>query len=356
MRLNIFKSLFGFFVATAAVSCSNDQVIDELRPAGGETDMISFMVADDLTRGGSFGNRPGTSTRGDVVNGVSDIDKIAVFGNFDNSSKKIVLFNGTKVQNDNGAWTYSDIRYWFKGEYNFAAIYPATAPAIKDLNFSDNNSLSFTYSPADYTESVDILTATHHRFYKSGPASKVTFTLQHIFSRINFIAKVDPTSSQSFVIKRLVLKNVKTSGEYVITPAPTTTEIDDFYANWNTSDSKGTLFDYDSEKEAVINKNATFTFFPNDHALMLIPQEVPSDVTIEITYYPEDNKADEKTIPVNLYETTVSAHRGKWERGHTYTYSFSLGDNESIIFNSPTIQKWEEAEGGNYIVTDKYNK
>ncbi len=352
MRLNIYNSLMGLCVAAAAVSCSNELVDSDLNHVGGEeTGMISFVVTNELTRGGSFGNRPGTSTRGEVVNGEENMDKIAVYGNYDNSSNKLVLFNGTEVQNNNGTWTYSDTRYWFKGEYNFAAIYPASANAIKNLTYTDN-SLSFTYSPADYTESEDILTATHHRFYESGETSKVAFDFNHIFSRINFVAKVDPTSSKSFVIERLVLKNVSTSGTYTITPASTTTETNDFYSAWtDVSASNGVLFDYQTSVEATPEKS--YSFFPDSQALMLIPQAVDENIEVEITYYPKGDKGAIKTVPANLYLTTAIAHNAEWLRGKTYSYSFTLGDNESIIFNNPTIQSWNEAEGGNYIVTDK---
>ena len=164
MRLNIFKSLFGLCVASMAVSCSNDQVIDDLPPAGGnDSDMISFMVADNNTRGGSFGNRPGLSTRASITT-TDNIEQksFAVYGDMkalDSSNNSIVIFNGDEVKHDGIEWKYSNLRYWFANyDYSFTALYPYTEnkAAIQNLKYTDN-SLSFTYSPSTYTDYLAII-------------------------------------------------------------------------------------------------------------------------------------------------------------------------------------------------------
>ncbi len=356
MRLNIYNSLLGLCVATAAVSCSNELVDSDFNHVGGEeTDMISFVVAENLTRGGSFGNRPGTSTRGAVIGSKEDLEKnnFVVYGNvlLPNYSTPTRIFNGTEVSHDGSGWKYSGTQYWISNsEYNFAAIYPATANAIKNLTYTDN-SLSFTYSPKNYTESEDILTATHHRFYESGEPSKVAFDFQHIFSRINFVAKVNEGSGETFVIDRLALVNVATTGTYTITPenVGSAIETNDFYSEWtNLSEKTNTLFEY--TKGIEVSEDKPFVFFPDNECLMVIPQSISKDLELQITYHVKGSNDPITPSPTKMYTITQASHGAKWLRGLTYTYNFSLGDNESIIFNAPTVQDWTDYEGGNYII------
>lgn len=352
MKLNKINSLIGLCVATAAVSCS-DALVDDVNkhPVGGEaSDMISFVVTNDYTRGGSFGNRPELSTRASITSSKEDMQKLpfAVYGDMNN----VVLFNGTEVSHGSSGWTYSNTQYWFEGEYSFVAIHPAKANS--NLEYSDGKlSLRYT-SPYQYE---DIMTATHRRVYTSGSVTPVYFEFNHIFSRINFIAKVDPTSQSQFKITRLALKNVATQASFEITPASTTSQTKDFSGGWqeiNDSDKNQVLFDnqYNGTNGTIDSKNS-FEFFPNDNALLIIPQGVSTDVELEITYKSlTDSDQSEKTVYSKLFATTVTAHNGIWAAGQSYTYIFTLGENESIIFNAPVVQAWSEAEGGNYVITD----
>lgn len=347
----------GVCVAAASVSCSNEPVDDGLRPAGdNDSEGISFVVADNYTRGGSFGSRPGLSTRASVTT-TDNIEQksFAVYGDMKalDSSKSILLFNGEEVSHNGSKWTYSNTRYWFANyDYSFAAAHPMlnNKAAISNLTYTDN-SLSFTYSPSKYSDGIDIMTATHRRNSNTA-VTPVNFEFHHILSRINFMAKVDNTAVNDIVITHLALVKVPTKAAYSITAASTGTNTNDYTEEWSDfldEDSNNTPFEL--TEEITIAKGTTHEFFPMENALMIIPQEVPEDVELQITYTTKGS-GKSTTASTPLRKLTITAHNGKWDMGKAYTYSFTLGDNESIIFNVPTVQDWNEAEGGNYVITD----
>ena len=358
MRLKVTHMLMGVCVATASVSCSNELVDDGLRPVGGnDSEGISFVVADDYTRGGSFENRPGLSTRATVTT-TDNIKKksFAVYGDMkplDSSNNPIVIFNGDEVSHDGSEWKYSNTRYWFSNyDYSFAAVHPKldNKAAIQNLKYTDN-SLSFTYSPSTYSDGIDIMTATHRRNSNTA-VTPVNFEFHHILSRINFKAKVDNTAVNDIIITHLALVNVPAKADYSITAASTGTNTNDYTEKWSDfldKDTNNPLFEFSDE--ITIAKGTTKEFFPMEDALMIIPQEVPDDVELQITYTTK-NSGKSTTASTKLKNLTITAHNGVWEMGKAYTYSFTLGDNESIIFNVPTVQDWNEAEGGNYVITD----
>ncbi|MDE7349936.1 MAG: fimbrillin family protein [Muribaculaceae bacterium] len=340
------------------MSCSNDQVIDDPRPAGGnDSDMISFMVADDYTRGGSFGNRPGSSTRGAAVTTRDNIynNTFAVFGDMtslDSSYdvKNLVIFNGDEVKHDGTQWAYSNPRYWFTNyEYSFVALYPKTFTGLAaDLSY-ENNRLAFSYTlPSDYTQATDILIAGHRRkAATSNVDKKVELGFGHIMSRLNFVAKVEYTGQNSGIeIKSITIKGIASKGTYTALPATISTgysETSDFAeAAWTISTSEKIAYTKDTSKIPEVDKS--FSLFPSTDPLFVIPQEVTGDLVVEITY--SVNGKDEDPIEGYLDSALIT----EWIPGRAYTYSFTIKDNESIIFDAPTVQEWTDYEGGQYII------
>ncbi len=350
----------GLCVAAAAVSCSNELVDSDFNHVGSEeTDMISFVVADDLTRGGSFGNRPGTSTRG-AVSKPEDINTFAVYGTFNNSSNNRVLFNGTEVsQGNDGKWTYGKKQYWSEGEYSFLAIYPHTDPATTPLSnvdySSDSNSLSFQYTlPTDYKNATDILIAGHKRKYAdASDADVVKLYFSHIMSRINFVAKIDPAIRNTEIkIKNITLKGVASKASCTVGLAeilPGSKQTSDLAGlTWTVSQTPQRI-QFSKDTDATLNsanKIYSAELFPVDDQLLVIPQTVTSDILVEMTY---SRNGKETTIQGRMRSASY-AHGYSWSAGRSYTYSFTLGVDDYIIFDTPAVDVWDEDEGGNYIV------
>ena len=78
---------------------------------------------------------------------------------------------------------------------------------------------------------------------------------------------------------------------------------------------------------------------------MVFPQALTSDVYFEITYS-TDGGTNYTTQKVQLISSPLSV----WEAGRRYSYSFTVSDNDRILFDVPTVNGWDEATGGIIIV------
>lgn len=304
------------------------------------------------------------SSRASLVTKTNITDNdFSVFGDMVKSATPTatprIVFDATEVSYTDGQWKYANTEYWFPDyTYSFVALYPAYNQDDENSNVTnltyENNRLAFTYTqPADYKQATDILTATHRRRYQAGNPHSVAFNFDHTMARLNFTAIVDQTIAAGMVIDRFSLTNIRTQATYEITPAAlgTLTETDDYVGgSWTLTDQKGTLFDI--TPNVTIEKAESHNFFPADSdPLIIIPQAVPNDMVVEISYH-RANSSTIITATASLFNVAIGAHGGVWQPGKSYSYSFTLGATEYIVFNAPTVQSWNEAEGGNYVIID----
>lgn len=295
-----------------------------------------------------------------VTNTTIRNESFAVYGDMkltSSSDTPTVIFDGTEVAYNNGSWGYANVQYWFPlHTYSFVALHPYSAlqTNISDINFGSSN-LSFTYNyPDNYSDAVDLLTATHRRSYTTGAGHAVAFDFSHIMARLNFVIKIDQSLGSSVKITHLSLKNIGQSASYSISPAVLQSgETNDYIGGtWtDPTDKTKTLFDI-SYDDVAVQSGTSYEFFPAEtNPLLIIPQNVSANVEVEVTFQ-KDGDTSPTTASAQLYTTTVTAHNGVWQRGRTYTYTFSIGDNNYIVFGEPTLQDWNDAEGGNYIISN----
>lgn len=275
-----------------------------------------------------------------------------------------VVFDGNEVIYGNGAWSYANPQYWFPGHiYSFVALYPATYNNVSDLIYQDSR-LSFTYTqPDDYTRAIDLLIANHRRRYTAaGNGSTVAFDFRHLMSRLDFVANVDPSiGTGSVTIDSITLRGVNTKAIFSIIPASLsngqTQTIDYSEGSWTGHSMPDTIFTLTPALTLPKTDNNGTAYsehlFPNpSDPLLIIPQDVPADVEVKIDYtrITEGSNPQRKTVVSKLFTTSVTAHNGVWEPAKSYTYTFTIGVDDLIIFSSPTVQGWSESEGGNYII------
>ncbi len=282
----------------------------------------------------------------------------AVYGNMvlaSSSNNPTVAFDGTKVTYNGTNWQYDNVQYWFPGHtYSFGAIHPAESSNVSDISF-ENSVLSFTYNyPENYKDATDVLASVHRRNYTDGTAHPVAFNFRHTLARMNFLVKVDPAVPTPITIQHLSLKNVGLHSSYNVASAFLADggETDDYTGHkWTQpSDQTGTIFDINTP--VTVQPGETYEFFKaNENPLMLIPQPVSENTEMEITYYRGDDPTPIKAT-AKIYVTTVTAHNGIWQPNQSYTYSFSIGATDLIIFGVPSVSGWNEEEGGNYVITD----
>ncbi len=291
-----------------------------------------------------------------ITNSTLTANPFAVYGDMvkiSGAASTVKIFDGTTVTYSGGAWSYGTPQYWFPGyTYSFVALCPADG--LPDISY-ENNRIAFTYTQPDYALTPDILVATHRRSYTSGTTSAVFFQFRHIMARLNFTAQVDPNAESGIVIESLRLINVFKQGNYQTAPAPlgTGSETDDFVdGSWTVTGDTGVLFEK-SFADRVLTPGETLQLFKADEdPLIVIPQQVTSDVKVEITYHHGNAPATKIYASAKLFSIANASHGGKWDAGLSYNYSFSLGANDFVIYSVPEVENWKDAEGGNYVITD----
>lgn len=337
----MFKKLIFPAIAIAAgslmvVGCAASSETDEpttgaeMRFTAGEASRSSLVTNDNLKSFAVYGNMISTSTPG----------------------TRTTVFDNTPVTLADGAWTYEDTQYWFPGQtYSFAAVHFPTTDNISNLTYSDDK-LTFRYTaPADYTKTDDILTAAHRRIYQA-PATPVALSFGHIMARINFVASVDPSiPNVDITIHKIVISGVATRANYTLQAAPIAAN------SKQTSDLAGPAWTISSTPTRIsITKEPMLALHSGESAslfdatvdpLLVIPQTVTSDLEVELTY---SRTGGNTTTVRGRLRTPASAHGYQWAAGRAYTYNFSLGVDDFLIFSAPEIKGWDEDEGGTYIV------
>ena len=333
---------------TIATACSSTESVDE---SIGDGVAVKFTARTDdsranITTNTSIKNTPFV-VYGDMVPTASA-----------STATPTVIFPGTPVtfSTADNAWQYDTPQYWFPNHtHSFVALHTPNFDYISNLTYN-NGILTFNYAaPADYTAVPDILTAAHRRQYEQ-PATPVSFNFGHAMARINFVAKVDPAvPNQTITINSISIKNIASRATYSLQPAPITSgkQTSDMVAPaWSISGIP-TPITYTNNETVSITTGNTAELFPidNDNALLVIPQTVNGNIEVVLNY---TSGTTPKTVSGRL-RSVSSVHGYTWSAGQSYSYSFTLGTDDYLLFDAPVIKGWDEDEGGNYIVVDDDN-
>lgn len=285
-----------------------------------------------------------------------DMTTFNVYGNMVSSSSPTStpseVFKATPVAKTAEKWVYENTQYWMPGQtYSFVAIHTPSTDNITNLSYSADK-LTFNYTaPADYTAVPDILTAAHRRKYEK-PATPVAFNFGHIMARINFVAKVDPAIQDLNIrIDQIVIRGIASRASYTLQPAPlgTAMQTSDLVAPaWVVSGTPARIT-YTKNPGEIITTRGSAELFPVTDPLLIIPQNVTSDLEVELTY---TRIGGGSTVVSGRLRSASVTHGYAWAAGRSYSYSFTLGADDYLLFNEPDIKSWDEDEGGNYIVID----
>ena len=350
---------------TIATACSSTESVDE---SIGDGVAVKFTARTDdsranITTNTSIKNTPFV-VYGDMVPTASA-----------STATPTVIFPGTPVtfSTADNAWQYDTPQYWFPNHtHSFVALHPASA--VTDAQYL-NNTLSFSYTlpayseenPTAYRSTPDILVATHRRNYTPGdtPTGAVAFNFAHVLSRINFTAEVKTGELNTIVVDNFTIHNVHTSATYTITPAPilgSNSQADDYvdgtWTDHNTIPDVGNqLLRFPTVTSVNIEPANSRQFFRVDNnPLFVIPQKIPENIEVLISYHAVDNQGNTVGTPVidlpaHLHQYTLQ-HGGEWLPGKSYNYTFAIGVDTDITFKTPTVEDWTESLGGNYIIPD----
>ena len=334
----IVKKFFCFPMTTVALlltSCTNILVHDA------EEDGVDGMAIDfrtpALTRVAIESFTPGSS--------------FSVWGWYVPEDAANEVFNATTVSTPNGSvWTYEGLRYWKADKtYSFYALYPSVTDLIANAataaHYNENGDISVT--AFDASKGYDLMAASALNISGSN-TGKVAFTFGHLLARVEFVvtrnAAADGIEGFNPVIHSAKLYGMHKTADFLVSAADLTDK-EAISAGWaiSTDESDRTT---KNEPFAVLSEeisvNADGTTLID---ALLFPQDLTIEYYFEVTYSSaSDREPCTSTVPL------VSLPLTTWEAGKHYRYTFTVSDEDRILFDTPTVNAWGEATGGIIIV------
>lgn len=258
--------------------------------------------------------------------------------------------NGTKVSTSDAGttWTYSPVRYWKTGTYNFYAVSPVDmVTGTLSASTSENgpvNVLALSFESWDLSaedSQTDFLFATESidgngQINKTNGPDKVQLTFDHMLSKISFSARnASAIDGVDFTVTSIKVYGIsKVSQSVLITNATT--------ATWSLTDlsTKDNAFKTVTHTSPVTLTKETFVedgVTTNKYTSLCSPFMVfpeTSSLLVEVTYnqtYNGITSADTKTATINV------------SRAAGYEYDFKLRLTEDAIYiDEPSVKQWED--------------
>jgi hypothetical protein len=203
--------------------------------------------------------------------------------------------------------------YWWPGaDYNvrfFAyAPYNLTSATLSDSTTEGAPTLTYT-NPTDYAQQVDLLGASTEAL-PGNYAYAVNFAFGHALTAIHFVASKDMLAG---TISGITLKNIYRKG--------TCNLADNTWSDL--ADKSDFALTFDTAIE--IDGTADVALTSDDQTLLMIPQTLASDATVEVAFTDKlTNTA--RTLTFNLADAT-------WQAGKSVTYCI----NNSATAVTPTF-------------------
>ena len=273
----------------------------------------------------------------------ADGNYVDVFGRIDQED------TGVEVRKENGAWVYDNLRRWQLGvPYDFFAVYPTDVSGISLQSTADPYLTIANYSMSDNIGSDLMLATAPNIIYNEGEATQpVPLTFSHLLSRIDIVCR--PYSDQNVEGYEPRVYSAKLYG--LATEASFRSdqyEADNAQRNgWTVSDGSLTTEDAPfaeasvSEEGQVIDEK---TELMSD--VLVFPQRTFRPGMAFKIVWASANDGNQRSSVIELITLPLEA----WVGGKHYVYTFTISPEGRIIFDTPSVQKWDEAVGGIIIV------
>ena len=273
----------------------------------------------------------------------ADGNYVDVFGEIDQEG------TGVEVRKENGSWVYGDLRWWqFEVPYNFFAVYPADVQGVS-LQSAVVPFLTITgYDISANTGEDLMLATTPDIIYQVGDVTQpVSLQFSHLLSRIDLVCR--PYSEQAVDgyeprVHSAELYGLGTEASF---------SSDQFTAG-NAQRNGWTV-----SEESLTTENSPFAeaTIPAGGQEINVRTELMSDVLVfpQQTFRPgmafkiEWSATGDDNTRSSVIEL-ISLPLDAWIGGKHYVYTFTISPEGRIIFDTPSVQKWDEAVGGIIIV------
>lgn len=281
-------------------------------------------------------------TKAAVISG-ANMDAFAVWGWYrdasaGNAATPVPVFDETTVTRSSGQWTYDGTRYWLLGKtYNFTALHPANLPEGTTVTAGDDGSI--TIEGFDATQSRDLMTASVSaiNYATVDDIKAVGFTFSHLLARVAFVGNLDAQSvayveNMSATIHEAKLYGMSKTGTYVSTGGE---------AKWTQVEATTEGAPFARSTNDIILTTEGVSVFSD---LLLIPETVGREFCIYVKYSVNGGgETREQVIPLNSLV-------GTFEAGKSYRFTFTVVDEDHILFDRPTVNNWNDASGGIVVI------
>ena len=237
--------------------------------------------------------------------------------------------SGTEVSTSDGGqtWTYSPVRYWQAGIYNFYAVSP------KDIATGSlvNDALNLTFANGwNLSSQTDIMLATapniSGRFNSGDKPESVELTFNHMLSKIGFSVKDNDDDNVTLkVISISISGNHKTASAYSTTGG----------WSWNGDDTETRQTLSLANSDGVTISTTDYTTITSSAGLLVFPENCTLGVNVSYRATMGASSAvinGSVSIPVNLLA------------GQSYVYKLLISSTGITI--SSSIQSWDDATYG----------
>lgn len=243
--------------------------------------------------------------------------------------------------NTPAAWTYTPLRYWMSGTYNFAAVYPSSVAATYQPA-TQNGTPILSIPSFDITSQEDLMYAVKNGIDGSTANNNNPVSLQ--FSHMLTLVKINLTQNMDkdkgdpendYLIKKVTISGVKKEGIY-----------ENGWSYDAATASFTRVYEEPQKLKRPINGDLTnlLPLTPWIDGLLLFPQEISSEaiqVKVECLYRlagtTGDKDADREFIGY------IPASVDAWQPGKRITYTMTISSPINITISAPKIQPWDES-------------
>lgn len=329
--------LFGLLLIV--VSCQREN----LPSTGSEMDNLTPIEFSGITAT--------LQTKGDEGTGSSTLPSDFTFFKVwaqNGSDNAVFGSTGTDVRTtDAGAtWTYTPVRYWKTGTYNFYAV----APESKATGTLENTGVTLTFSngwnlSAESTQ-TDLLFAHTtvtgaDQVNKAGGPDKVNLTFDHKLSRISFSARNAAAAGITLSVTEVKVYGLNKTAKSVLIKASGAT-------TWglettSTADSPFKTVSHETAvplatENSVVDGTTVYEYTEICSPFMVFPET--GSFVVEVTY----NQTKGNTSTSATETATISTAR---VTGYEYNFKLKATENGITIDDEPSVTPWVSKDGNN---------
>lgn len=281
-----------------------------------------------------------------------------------NDKKKTYFKDIEFMDEPDGKWHGTPKVYWPldpESRLSFFAYAPAGCGDQVVVNeIGDNGWPSITVTPMEnVTNQPDFCVATPLIDKKRDESLPLEFN--HMLTKVVFAARYEgdlPGENFGVRVDNVTIRNVVGTNTLRFSQTSDNNQVCDWDAIGSSSPKSSYILTYGGDNQLVNSVEEEYQLpkvsadtdtykviqFINGY-LYLIPQSLPDDAELEITYSIYELFSNAEEAKRTSVTSKVSLKNTSWPKGYSVTYNFTLfvGASKKIVFEEPVIEEWVEA-------------